>query len=36
MAANRADDARELGASPADQLKVQTDTFHDCMQQSVK
>ena len=34
MAANRAGDARDLGASAADQAKVQTDTYHDCITQS--
>jgi hypothetical protein len=36
MAANRADDAKQLGASAADQAKVQSDTYRDCMAQSVK
>lgn len=36
MADNRADDAKQLGASPADQSKVQADTYRDCMAQSVK
>ena len=36
MADNRADDAKGLGASSADQTKMRDDTFHDCMQQSVK
>ncbi len=36
MAANRADDAKGLGASPADQSKVRDETYRDCMQQSVK
>ena len=36
MADNRADDAKQLGASAADQAKVQTDTYRDCMAQSVK
>ena len=36
MAANRASDAKELGASAADQAKMQADTYHDCMAQSVK
>ena len=36
LAANRADDAKQLGASPADQAKMQTDTYRDCMAQSVK
>jgi hypothetical protein len=36
MADNRADDAKQLGASTADQAKVQTDTYRDCMAQSVK
>ena len=34
LAANRADDARQLGASPADQAKMQSDTYRDCMAQS--
>jgi outer membrane biosynthesis protein TonB len=34
MAANRAGDARDLGASAADQAKVQSDTYRDCMVQS--
>ncbi|MEJ1970632.1 MAG: hypothetical protein WDN03_18695 [Rhizomicrobium sp.] len=36
MADNRADDAKQLGASPADFAKVQADTYRDCMAQSVK
>jgi PBP1b-binding outer membrane lipoprotein LpoB len=36
MADNRADDAKQLGASTADQGKVQSDTYRDCMAQSVK
>jgi hypothetical protein len=36
MAGNRADDAKQLGASSADQTKVENDTYRDCMQQSVK
>ncbi len=36
MADNRAADARQLGASAADQAKMQSDTYRDCMQQSVK
>ncbi|MEJ0025110.1 MAG: hypothetical protein WDN01_03690 [Rhizomicrobium sp.] len=36
LAANRADDARQLGASPADQAKMQSDTYRDCMAQSVQ
>ena len=36
MADNRADDAKQLGASAADQAKVQSDTYRDCMAQSVK
>ena len=36
MAGNRADDAKQLGASAADQAKVQNDTYRDCMAQSVK
>ncbi len=36
MAANRADDARGLGASPAEQAKIKDDTYRDCMSQSVK
>ncbi len=36
MAANRADDAKQLGASPADQAKMQSDTYRDCMAQSVQ
>jgi outer membrane biosynthesis protein TonB len=34
MAANRASDARELGASAADQAKMQSDTYRDCLAQS--
>ncbi|MEI9989269.1 MAG: hypothetical protein WDM86_04455 [Rhizomicrobium sp.] len=34
LAANRADDAKQLGASPADQAKMQSDTYRDCMAQS--
>lgn len=33
MAANRADDARQLGASAADQAKIQSDTYRDCVAQ---
>ena len=36
MADNRAGDAKELGASPADQTKMRDDTFHDCMEPAVK
>ncbi len=36
MAGNRADDARQLGASAADQARVLSDTYRDCMAQSVK
>jgi hypothetical protein len=36
MAENRADDAKQLGASPADQTQMQADTYRDCMAQSVK
>ncbi len=36
MAANRADDAKHLGANAADLAKVQQDTYRDCMAQSVK
>jgi hypothetical protein len=36
MAGNRADDARQLGASAADQTKVLNDTYRDCMAQSVR
>ncbi len=36
MADNRAEDARQLGADAADQAKVESDTYHDCMTQSVK
>lgn len=36
MADNRANDAKQLGASAADQTKVQSDTYRDCMAQSVK
>ena len=36
MADNRGDDAKQLGASTADQAKVQSDTYRDCMAQSVK
>ncbi len=36
LAAHRADDAKQLGASPADQAKMQSDTSRDCMAQSVK
>jgi hypothetical protein len=35
MANNRVDDAKQLGASPADQAKIQNDTYKDCMAQSV-
>ena len=34
IASNRADDARQLGASPADQAKMQSDTYRDCLAQS--
>jgi len=36
MAANRADDAKQLGASQADQAKMQNDTYRDCIAGSVK
>ena len=36
MADNRADDAKQLGASAADQAKMESDTYRDCMAQSVK
>jgi hypothetical protein len=36
IASNRADDARQLGAPPADQAKMQSDTYRNCMAQSVK
>jgi hypothetical protein len=36
LAAHRADDAKQLGASPADQAKMQSDTYRDCVAQSVK
>jgi hypothetical protein len=36
MAGNRADDAKQLGASPADLAKVQQDVYRDCMAQAVK
>ena len=36
MADNRADDAKGLGASPADQAAMRADTLHDCMQPAVK
>jgi len=36
MASNRADDAKQLGASPADQAKVQNDAYRSCMAESVK
>ena len=36
MAGNRADDAKQLGASAADLAKVQQDVYRDCMAQSVK
>ena len=36
MADNRADDAKQLGASATDQAKMQSDTYRDCMAQSVK
>jgi hypothetical protein len=36
MASNRADDAKQLGASPADQAKMQNDTYRNCMAESVK
>jgi hypothetical protein len=35
MANNRVNDAKQLGASPADQAKIQNDTYRDCMAQSV-
>ncbi len=35
MANNRVVDAKQLGASPADQAKIQNDTYKDCMAQSV-
>jgi hypothetical protein len=34
MAANRANDAKELGASVTDQAKMQSDTYRDCLAQS--
>ncbi len=34
MARNRADDARQLGAPAADQMKIESDTYRDCMAQS--
>jgi cytoskeletal protein RodZ len=34
MAVNRAGDAKDLGASAADQAKVQSDTYRDCLAQS--
>jgi hypothetical protein len=34
MADNRADDARQLGASQTDLSKVQQDVYRDCMAQS--
>lgn len=36
MAVNRAADAQQLGASAADQARVQSDTYRECMAQSVK
>ncbi len=36
LAANRADDAKQLGASPGDQTKMQNDTYRDCIAQSMK
>jgi hypothetical protein len=36
MADNRATDAKQLGATAADQARVQSDTYRDCMAQSVK
>jgi len=36
MADNRALDAKQLGASAADQAKIQGDTYRDCMAQTVK
>jgi outer membrane biosynthesis protein TonB len=36
MAANRADDAKQLGASQADQAKMQSDTYRDCIAGSGK
>ncbi|HXC55227.1 MAG TPA: hypothetical protein VNU97_08035 [Rhizomicrobium sp.] len=36
LAGQRADDARQLGAAPADEAKVEADTYRDCMAQSVK
>jgi hypothetical protein len=35
MANNRVNDAKQLGASAADQTKIQNDTYKDCMAQSV-
>lgn len=36
MATNRANDARQLGASAAEGTRVQNEVFKDCMAQSVK
>jgi hypothetical protein len=36
MADNRANDAKQLGASSNDLAKVQQDTYRDCMAQSVR
>lgn len=36
MADNRAADARGLGASTADQARMRSETFSDCMQGAVK
>jgi len=35
MASNRVTDAKQLGASLADQARIQNDTYKDCMAQSV-
>jgi hypothetical protein len=36
LAESRADDAKQLGASKADQQKMQTDVYENCLKQSVK
>ena len=36
LAESRADDAKQLGASKADQQKMQADVYENCLKQSVK
>jgi hypothetical protein len=36
LAESRADDAKQLGASKADQQKMQTDVYENCVKQSTK